>query len=586
MPCVFGLSDDFDLMRYKIMDSKRRGKSLFGEILSISIIPLVILAVFLTAASTVLQAENIKGNINVNIKNQCNSFFAALNSLNADDFSLNDDHLMKGDIDITENTDWIDQFSKGNNLVFTVFYKDTRYATTIKDASGKRLTGTQADPEIYKTVMGGKDVSKENVTINGRKYFVHYSPLSDSNGIIGMVLCGEDAAVVNRSIRSALFVTVGITLIVFIIALIVIVFICRKLNKAVLASNGAINDIAGGLTNIAVDQGTLSRPDELGDIARNTASLGNKLNEVITGIRKSSDEINATGNRLSDVSENFKSSSDGISQAVDDISKGALSQAEEIENASNAVDKMGHGIEDIVRSTDNLSRNSTEMSSAGSEASQIIEELGHSNEETMSAITKISDQINATNDSAKKISEAIQIITSIAEETNLLSLNASIEAARAGDQGRGFAVVANQIQKLAEQSNESAHQIDEITKKLLDDSVNTVNVMNDVKKVFDQQAEKFSITKEKFDNVQRGIEDNTAEIREISKLADDCNKARINVIDVISNLSAISEENAASAEETTSSMQELNATIGLMADSATSLKGLANKLDEDLKFFK
>lgn len=58
------------------------------------------------------------------------------------------------------------------------------------------------------------------------------------------------------------------------------------------------------------------------------------------------------------------------------------------------------------------------------------------------------------------------------------------------------------------------------------------------------------------------------------------------VIDVIANLSAISQENAASTQETTASMSELNETIRILAEAAGNLRKLSNDLDEEMKFFK
>ena len=57
-------------------------------------------------------------------------------------------------------------------------------------------------------------------------------------------------------------------------------------------------------------------------------------------------------------------------------------------------------------------------------------------------------------------------------------------------------------------------------------------------------------------------------------------------MEVISNLSALSQENAASAQGTTASMEELNATIQLLAEAANSLRGLSDQMEEEMKFFK
>ncbi|MBR1741157.1 MAG: methyl-accepting chemotaxis protein, partial [Lachnospiraceae bacterium] len=250
------------------------------------------------------------------------------------------------------------------------------------------------------------------------------------------------------------------------------------------------------------------------------------------------------------------------------------------------ITQMGGVIEKIVHSVANLDGTSGEMKEAGDSSTAIIKDLSISNDKTMEAIERIGEQVNATNESANRISEAIQLITSIAEETNLLSLNASIEAARAGEQGRGFAVVANQIQKLAEQSNESAQKVSEIIENLLKDSEKTVDVMEDVRKIVDEQQEKLDQTRKEFANVRNGIDESREETSEIKEQTDDCDSARVRVVDVISNLSAISQENAAATQQTTASMQELNATINLLAESAGNLTELSDRLEQEIAFFK
>ena len=86
--------------------------------------------------------------------------------------------------------------------------------------------------------------------------------------------------------------------------------------------------------------------------------------------------------------------------------------------------------------------------------------------------------------------------------------------------------------------------------------------------------------------MSNGIDVSRRGTEEIRVSADSADGSRSSVIDVISNLSAISEENAASAEETAASMEQLNATINMMAEEAARLKQIADGLNEDMNFFK
>ena len=72
----------------------------------------------------------------------------------------------------------------------------------------------------------------------------------------------------------------------------------------------------------------------------------------------------------------------------------------------------------------------------------------------------------------------------------------------------------------------------------------------------------------------------------ISDGAEQCDTSKNAVVDVMSALSAISEENAASSEETGASMEELSATVTTLAGAANDLKDIADKLNKDMEFFK
>ena len=220
------------------------------------------------------------------------------------------------------------------------------------------------------------------------------------------------------------------------------------------------------------------------------------------------------------------------------------------------------------------------------EAMDIIKMLDESNNKTVEAIEIVAQNVEATDRSVDQISQAVNFITEIADQTNLLALNASIEAARAGEAGRGFAVVANEISSLADQSGESTKQIEAVLNVLVTDSKRSIQKMEEVKSHLQEQQENLKNTQREFANVSAGIEDTRNQSGMVDVQAKDCDESRTGVIDIISNLSAISEQNAASTQETTASIEELTATINLVAEQATQVQGQAEILEEAMKFFK
>ena len=248
--------------------------------------------------------------------------------------------------------------------------------------------------------------------------------------------------------------------------------------------------------------------------------------------------------------------------------------------------KIGELIEQIVTNVHSLKSASDNMNRAGDTSSQTMGDLTASNDRTTAAINNIGKQIDTTNTSVGQISEAASLITNITTQTKLLALNASIESARAGEAGKGFAVVATEIQNLAAQSEDAANEIQNIIDSLQAESEKTMEAMEETKGLVNEQQGKLNDTKKSFQEVSEGIEISKAETDSINSNVESCDVAKTKIVDIISNLSAISEENAASAEETTASMEELNATINVLADTAKDLKTLAQALNEDMSFFK
>lgn len=324
---------------------------------------------------------------------------------------------------------------------------------------------------------------------------------------------------------------------------------------------------------------------EIGVMGRAIDSLRKELVSMMKGISANSESLYEASGGLSASSGETAIAVEQIEKAVSEIAQGATAQAQETQSATEDIILMGNMIEDTSKEMESLRVNAEKVRSAGNDAMDILSALSSVNERAKEAIQIVYDQTNTTNESALKIKEATDIISEIAEETNLLSLNASIEAARAGEQGRGFAVVAIQIQKLAEQSNESARQIDEIIHSLIKDSEESVATMKEVRTIIGQQNESVIHTENAFNNVKDGIDQSIESIGMIASKTQELDEARVRVVDVVQNLNAIAQENAASTEETSASAAEAGSTVENIAGNARQLNEIAQHLEENVKRF-
>lgn len=577
------------------METKKKGMGILFKLAMMCVLPMLIMVIILSlyamsALRSGMEKEALEG-----LRLLCQSVSASYDAIDSGDYHLEGDLLYKGEYCITENEAVIDSYTNGEDTDVTLFYGETRRATSLRDiASGERIVGTAASDTVVAAVLqGGNDFSSTDVTINNQSYYAYYKPLKNGNGqIVGMVFAGKPSADVNASITAQVMNIVGIAAVILIISMIVCILLVKGIAAIVVHAGMLLGKISEGDLRLELSEKAQkvsdvakNRTDEIGVMLASMNGLVNKLQSLVGNIKKTTDDLLQSGENLEMMASQTSTTTDEIAHAVEDVAKGAVTQAEDIESATTEVNNMGILIEEIVQKVNELNEVSNNIKKADDESEEIINELDASNDRTLEAIKKIDASVRTTNESVKKIQDAVNLITEISSETGLLSLNASIEAARAGEAGRGFAVVASQISKLSEDSNNSAKTIEDIIHQLSIDSEASVEIMTEVGEIIELQKKKLDETKEKFADVTKGIEMSIAETKSIHAQTMECDNVRVRVTDVIQNLSAVAQQNAASTQETNASMEELNATINLLAESARELKDIAEALQKDVSFF-
>ncbi len=559
------------------------------KLVAMSVLPVVLLGIILTVSGQGNLRKGIKKEIYEGLKTAAFAVQGAYDAAGNGDFTmLESGNVIKGMFVVSGNYSLADKLSSESGTEVSLYYGNKIIVTSLKDSQGGRMMDEAVNADIEETVLKqGKEYFSDDIVFGNKHYYGYYLPvLNEDFSVAGMVFTGKDSVEVNSALTSDVVKMIFLSVVVILVALAFTAVMSLSIAKALKHMIKLFGKVADGDLAEWNEGKGIRRSDEIGVMMQGITKLRKSLSDIIKNIQNSASILIGSADELEHTAELTSNDSDKLDTAVSEISRGAVSQAEETEEAMEDTKHMGEIIGQMVDDISDMAQSASEMGKAGTEASSILSELSEYTEKTTKAVDTIAEQINMTNTSAQEIQRAVEMITAIADETNLLSLNASIEAARAGEQGRGFAVVASQIQKLAEQSAESAQQITYIVGNLLHDAETTAETMEDVVDIVDSQKEKLLQTDAQFETVNRGIQDSLfkiGQIRDKSKILDE---SRCQMANMIMSLSAISEENASASEETASSTAKLNERVKKITQEVTVLKKIAADLEQQIQIFK
>lgn len=480
--------------------------------------------------------------------------------------------------------EFIDSLQK-NEIELTFFEGDTRFITSIKDKSGNRVEGTKASEEIWNIVKTGKDYQSDGIDIFGAKYYVYYTPVCTDDGkVIGMAFAGEKEAIVNDAKNNLMISFVKIALVLTVVYLIILIWLARIIRKPLAKTAADIENIANG--NISNEISGSSKIAETDKLITASRILKEKLNDIVSGVNEHVLNLQQDTASLKERADFCNDGSKQISQAMEELSVTAVTLAENVQDVNAKSLEMGNAITDIDGDVQVLSDNSNHMDKANEDAAKSIETVLDSSNRSSAIAEKITNQIEETNQAISSINEAVDLIMDITGQTSLLSLNASIEAARAGQAGRGFAVVADEIKKLSEQSAQGADAIKQVADNIFEKSNESVALVNEVRELIGKEQEDISVTKESFEILSKTINDNLVAVSRISEKTKQLDTIKQAIIGNINDLSAISEENAASNQEVSANITNIAESIDEMNTATGHVRQISGNLAELMEYFK
>ncbi len=234
---------------------------------------------------------------------------------------------------------------------------------------------------------------------------------------------------------------------------------------------------------------------------------------------------------ITDASNQVASSSSQVASTSQQLAEGASEQAAAIEETSSSLEEMAS----MARQN---AENASQANQLMAEASRIARQANSSMDRLISSMADIS---NASEETQK----IIKTVDEVAFQTNLLALNAAVEAARAGEAGAGFAVVADEVRNLALRAAEAAR--------------NTANLIErTVMKVY-EGSNLVSRTGAEFREVASTVAKSGELVGEIATASQEQAQGIEQVNRAVADIDKVNQQNSASAEESASAAEALNA---------------------------
>ena len=474
---------------------------------------------------------------------------------------------------------------KEDDIEQTFFEGDTRYISSIKDGSGKRIEDTKADSEIWNIVKAGNTYQNDGVNIAGEDYYVYYMPVySESGEVIGMAFAGEKMTALAEASDALMKKMYVIDTVLLIVYGIILFLVARSIKKPMAQTAEAINAIAGGDLSKEVNiKASMKENIVLVEAAK---TLKEKLTDIMTKVDSHVFTLDDSAVSLNDLAASSSAGAEQITTTMEELSTTATTLAENVQDVNSMAITMGDDITNIDADVKSLNRSAEEMREANSKAVSSMATVLESSNKSSEIVNKIAEQVQTTNDAILEINEAVELIMSITSQTKLLSLNASIEAARAGEAGKGFAVVADEIKILSEQSANGASTIQNIADNILNKSRESVALAQEIKKLIEAEQEDITDTQKDFDALSKSIEESIDVAGSISERTVQLDEIKQGIIANINDLSAISEENAASNQEVTASVTGIAESVKDIAEGIENIKSVSIELAELMKYFK
>lgn len=364
----------------------------------------------------------------------------------------------------------------------------------------------------------------------------------------------------------------------------------QRVIRQITISAGDVNHTAGQMSGVSSQvrqtvQMVTTSFEQISHATQQQADLAAETNKTVVQI---SEVIDGVAHGAQDQARAIAATSDATAtliRSLETINQTAHTQTQQVASASGSSRTLEAAIAQIADHAQTVSK-FIERTLSDAQSGQQTSRQAESGMDQLGATTHhLAQRVRELGDQSAQIGSIIEVIDAIAAQTNLLALNAAIEAARAGEHGKGFAVVADEVRKLAERASEATGQIGTMVTQIQHEAEQTVEAMNQAGAEVEAGVSLTRAASAALESIAQGTVDSAAQVKSTLSAVEAAREAMSElqslvqmveqvsaqnqdlvrtmqgnagqVMESLEQVSAVVEENTASAEEMSAGAGEI-----------------------------
>lgn len=347
-----------------------------------------------------------------------------------------------------------------------------------------------------------------------------------------------ERAASDRIKRTAIFILI-LSIVVVGISVGATLYFVSKITKGIVVAAEVLREISSGEGDLTKKLPVTSK-DEVGQLSQYFNLFIEKLKDIVVTVQANAHSV--------------ASGSTELAAATEELSVTMGDQSSQVTGVASATEEMSASSSLIMDNLDSSVQLAEETSRNTLDGSKMLQKAVGEIQQIKTRVDELGTTIKNLADSSQEINAILNVISDIADQTNLLALNAAIEAARAGEHGRGFAVVADEVRKLAERTQSATGEINTIISNLQKESSRASEDMGTALTQVDSGVKTMMTTATFFDKIVGSVNQMT----EMNGVIGSSIKEQVQAIE---NINDNTQTISAGIEESSNALAEISKTV-------------------------